>query len=86
MLFSFFCLFKSVQLSAMSFRLAIFIICSLLLVIHDFNILIVLALGMDTNDLKLISAIILAIVIMVPTFEKKFKLRRTLRNGVVKHD
>lgn len=55
-------------------------------IIYRFIILIVLALGMDTNDLKLISAIILAIVIMVPTFEKKFKLRRTLRNGVVKHD
>ena len=50
MLFSFFCLFKSVQLSAISFQLAIFIICSLLLVMHDFM---GRALPLDPDEIKI---------------------------------
>ena len=55
-------------------------------IIYRFILLIVLALGFNPDDLKLISAIILAIVIMVPTLEHKFRLKKTLLKGVTNDD
>ena len=55
-------------------------------IIYRFILLIVLALGFNPDDLKLISAIILAIVIMVPTLEHKFRLKKTLLKGVKNDD
>lgn len=51
-------------------------------IIYRFVLLVVLALGFSTNDLKLISAIVLALALMLPAFEKKLHLRRAMKNGV----
>ena len=44
--------------------------------------LIVLKLGFGTNDFKLISALVLAICLSLPLFEKKFKTSIILKKGV----
>lgn len=51
-------------------------------IIYRFVLLLVLKLGFSANDLQLISAIVLAIAIMVPSFESQLHIRRVLRNGV----
>lgn len=53
-------------------------------IIYRLILLLVLQLGFSTNDFKLISAIILAICMMLPLFEKKFHARRLLKKGVTK--
>lgn len=53
-------------------------------IIYRLILLLVLQLGFSTNDFKLISAIILAICMMLPLFEKKFHVRRLLKRGVQK--
>jgi putative ABC transport system permease protein len=45
-------------------------------------LLVVLALGFNANDLKLLSAIILALAIMIPQIDHRLRIKRTLRNGV----
>lgn len=55
-------------------------------ILYRFVLLLVLALGFSANDLQLLSAIILAIAIMVPTMEHKLRIRRVLRNGVQHND
>lgn len=55
-------------------------------ILYRFVILIVLKLGFNANDLNLISAIVLAIFMMFPAFEKRFKLRRSLSRGMAKHE
>ncbi len=51
-------------------------------ILYRFVLLLVLKLGFSPNDLQLISAIVLAILIMIPAFEHRFKVRRVLKNGV----
>lgn len=51
-------------------------------ILYRFVLLIVLKLGFSPNDLQLISAIVLAILIMIPAFEHRFKVRQVLKNGV----
>lgn len=53
-------------------------------ILYRFVLLIVLQLGFSTNDFKLISAIILAICLMLPLLEKKFHLRKVFKKGVEK--
>lgn len=53
-------------------------------IIYRLILLLVLQLGFSTNDFKLISAIILAICMMLPLFEKKFHTRKLLKKGVAK--
>ncbi len=53
-------------------------------IIYRLILLLVLQLGFSTNDFKLISAIILAICMMLPLFEKKFYTRKLLKKGVTK--
>lgn len=53
-------------------------------IIYRLILLLVLQLGFSTNDFKLISAIILAICMMLPLFEKKFHTRKLLKKGVTK--
>ena len=55
-------------------------------IIYRFVILIVLALGFSADDLKLVSAVVLALAIIVPQIDERLKLRRTLRNGVKIND
>ena len=53
-------------------------------IIYRLILLLVLQLGFSTNDFKLISAIILAICMMLPLFEQKFHTRKLLKKGVEK--
>lgn len=53
-------------------------------IIYRLILLLVLQLGFSTNDFKLISAIILAICMMLPLFEKKFHTSKLLKKGVTK--
>lgn len=53
-------------------------------IIYRLILLLVLQLGFSTNDFKLISAIILAICMMLPLFEQKFRTRKLLKKGVEK--
>lgn len=53
-------------------------------IIYRLILLLVLQLGFSTNDFKLISAIILAICMMLPLFEKKFHTHKLLKKGVTK--
>lgn len=53
-------------------------------IIYRLILLLVLQLGFSTNDFKLISAIILAICMMLPLFEKKFHTRKLLKKGVTR--
>ncbi|GEL12471.1 ABC transporter permease [Lapidilactobacillus concavus] len=55
-------------------------------IIYRFVILIVLQLGFSTNDLNLISAIILALCLMLPNLSKSLKLDHVIQKGVAKHD
>lgn len=50
-------------------------------ILYRFVILIVLTLGFNANDLNLISAIVLAIFMMVPAMESRFRLRHTFLKG-----
>ena len=51
-------------------------------ILYRFVLLIVLKLGFGTNDFKLISALVLAICLSLPLFEKKFKTSIILKKGV----
>lgn len=53
-------------------------------ILYRFVLLIVLQLGFSTNDFKLLSAIILAICLMLPLFENKLHLRKSIKKGVQK--
>ena len=53
-------------------------------IIYRLVLLLVLQLGFSTNDFKLISAIILAICLMLPLFQEKFNVRKLLKRGVKK--
>lgn len=55
-------------------------------IIYRFVILIVLKLGFSADDLKLVSAVVLALAIIVPQVDERLKLKRTLRNGVKAND
>ncbi|WP_155286467.1 ABC transporter permease [Lacticaseibacillus zhaodongensis] len=51
-------------------------------IVYRFVIQIVLMLGFNADDLKLVSAVVLALAIIVPQIDERLHLRRTLRNGV----
>lgn len=55
-------------------------------IVYRFVILIVLKLGFNADDLKLISAVVLAVAIIVPQINERLHLRRVLRNGVKTND
>ena len=54
-------------------------------IIYRFVLLVVLALGFNADDLKLISAVVLAIAIMVPQIDHQLRLRCVLQKGVQIH-
>ncbi len=51
-------------------------------ILYRLVLLVVLQLGFSTNDFKLISAIILAICLMLPLFQEKFHVYQLLKRGV----
>lgn len=51
-------------------------------ILYRLVLLVVLQLGFSTNDFKLISAIILAICLMLPLFQEKFHVYQLLERGV----
>ncbi|KRL80386.1 ABC transporter permease [Ligilactobacillus equi] len=51
-------------------------------ILYRFVLLIVLQLGFSTNDFRLISALVLALCLMLPLFQKKFNFGRLLKKGV----
>lgn len=51
-------------------------------IIYRIIILFVLQLGFNTDDLKLISAIVLAICLMLPMFKEKFQINQVIKRGV----
>lgn len=51
-------------------------------IVYRFVIQIVLMLGFSADDLKLVSAVVLALAIIVPQIDSRLHLRRALRNGV----
>lgn len=55
-------------------------------ILYRFVILLVLKLGFNANDLNLISAIVLALFMMFPVLEKRFRIRHTIEKGMTKHD
>lgn len=55
-------------------------------ILYRFVILLVLKRGFNANDLNLISAIVLAIFMMLPVLENRFRIRHTLAKGMTKHD
>lgn len=53
-------------------------------ILYRLVLLLVLQLGFSTNDFKLISAIILAICLMLPLFQEKFQVKKLLKKGIQK--
>ncbi|AEV94452.1 ABC transporter permease [Pediococcus claussenii] len=51
-------------------------------IIYRFVLLLVLKAGFGTNDLNLISSIVLALCLMLPTFRSRFHFKRTLEHGL----
>ena len=51
-------------------------------ILYRFVLLIVLQLGFSTNDLNLISSIVLALCLMLPTFRTALHLDRFVKNSV----
>lgn len=51
-------------------------------ILYRLVLLLVLQLGFSTNDFRLISAIILAICLMLPLFQKKFHIRKLIKKGI----
>lgn len=55
-------------------------------ILYRFVLLIVLKLGFNANDLKVISSVVLALAIMIPQIDHRLRIRKTLRNGVTLDD
>jgi putative ABC transport system permease protein len=55
-------------------------------ILYRFVLLVVLKLGFNANDLKVISSVVLALAIMVPQIDHRLRIRRTLQNGVTLDD
>ncbi|KRM87822.1 ABC transporter permease [Lacticaseibacillus thailandensis] len=55
-------------------------------IVYRFVIVIVLDLGFSADDLKLVSAVVLALSIILPQLNDRFRLKRTLRKGVSSDD
>lgn len=55
-------------------------------IFYRFVLLIVMQLGFAANDLNLISAIVLAIALLSPKFEKMIGFKKILKGSVKKHD
>ncbi|KRM77992.1 ribose xylose arabinose galactoside ABC-type transporter permease [Secundilactobacillus collinoides DSM 20515 = JCM 1123] len=55
-------------------------------ILYRFVLLVVLRLGFNTNDLQLLSAIVLAFCMMLPVFQKMFNIKHIIKRGVTSHD
>lgn len=55
-------------------------------ILYRIVILFVLQLGFSTNDLKLISAIVLALALMLPILKEKLQLTQVIKRGVSTHE
>ncbi|WP_294976162.1 ABC transporter permease [uncultured Leuconostoc sp.] len=55
-------------------------------ILYRLVLLAVLSLGFSTNDLNLISAIVLAVAMMLPQLRKALKLDTVIKKGVATHD
>ncbi|ALO04806.1 branched-chain amino acid ABC transporter permease [Lactiplantibacillus paraplantarum] len=55
-------------------------------ILYQFVRLLVLQLGFNTNDMNLLSALILAICLMLPQFNKVLHLSHVLKKGVARYD
>lgn len=55
-------------------------------ILYRLVLLAVLSLGFSTNDLNLISAIVLAVAMMLPQLRKALKLDTIIKKGVATHD
>lgn len=55
-------------------------------ILYRIVILFVLQLGFNTNDLKLISAIVLALALMLPVLKEKLNLKQVIQRGVSTHE
>lgn len=55
-------------------------------ILYQFVRLLVLQLGFNTNDMNLLSALILAICLMLPQFSKVLHLNHVLKKGVARYD
>ncbi|CAM3176479.1 ABC transporter permease [Leuconostoc gelidum subsp. aenigmaticum] len=55
-------------------------------ILYRLVLLAVLSLGFSTNDLNLISAIVLAVAMMLPQLRKALKFDTVIKKGVTKHD
>ena len=53
-------------------------------ILYRLVLLLVLQLGFSTNDFKLLSAIILALCLMLPLLQKKFRVKQLLQKGIQK--
>lgn len=53
-------------------------------ILYRLVLLLVLQLGFSTNDFKLISAIILAVCLMLPLFQQKFHVKKLIKRGIEK--
>ncbi|WP_125768655.1 ABC transporter permease [Lapidilactobacillus wuchangensis] len=55
-------------------------------ILYRFVLLIVLKLGFNANDLNLLSAIVLALCMMLPVFKQSFNLKHVLKRGLDTND
>jgi len=55
-------------------------------ILYRLVLLAVLRLGFSTNDLNLISAIVLAVAMMLPRLRRALKLDSVIKKGVTTHD
>ena len=55
-------------------------------ILYRLVLLAVLSLGFSTNDLNLISAIVLAVAMMLPQLRKALKFDTVIKKGVTRHD
>lgn len=55
-------------------------------ILYRFVLLIVLKLGFNANDLNLLSALVLALCMMLPVFKQSFNLKHILKRGVDTND
>ncbi|GAK47646.1 putative ABC transport system permease protein [Secundilactobacillus oryzae JCM 18671] len=55
-------------------------------ILYRFVLLIVLNLGFNANDLNLLSAIVLALCMMLPVFRKKFSFKHMMKRGLETND
>lgn len=55
-------------------------------ILYRFVLLLVLKLGFSTNDLKLLSSVVLALCMMLPVFQRLFNIKKVIKRGVTAHE